>query len=413
MNQKNLCVEDCLEYLGGLKRNITNIQIDNHEQIVIKSLAEQVYKDIALTDRQLNLVLKKIEKYKNDLEANLIDVDDILLTKRLRKPIRYIDRSQYAKIDRENNESVIKIRYPFSKRLESKWHSISQSIKGQVKHDKTNSMKTVLLLEHNVLLLVDSFLDRDFTIDSKLLEIYEKINEIKNNPDQYLSCIDFVDGKIVLKNLNDKCLSYLDEKITDLDQNFPSSISTIKGCGVLNLSERLLDEIDHRNYTDLTKEVLKNPKTRLKIDPKKHEFSQLLTTIENLNQWPVLIMIDENPSIPSLVKFINENLKNYIPTDKFTVFFRLGADEKDFNQYIKDQNLNNYIDADTKAVVILKNKIPKPLLKSEWKPRTAIVMSTNTYGRSNAYINQFENVYYYNEWYDEINHMRIDRILNV
>ena len=406
-------VEDCLEYLGGLKPNTVKIPIDNHESTIIKSLATQVFNDIALTDRQLILVLKKIEKYRYGLEVNFVDVDDILLTKRLRKPIRYIDRSQYAKIDQINNETVIVIRYPFSKRLEAKWHDISRAIKGPINHDKSDSVKTVLLIESNVCLLIDDFLDRDFTIDPKLLEIYEKIKDIKNDPERYLPCIDFVDRKIVLKNLNDRCLAYIGEKIIDVNQDFPSSISTVKGCGVLNLSEKLLDEIDHRNYTVLTKEILKNPKTRLKIDPKNHDFDQLLTAIEKLNQWPILIMIDENPSTPSLVKFINEKLKNYIPTDKFTVFFRLGADKKDFNQYIKDQNLNNYIDADTKAVIILKNKIPKPLLKSEWKSRTAIVMSTNTYGRSSAYINQFENVYYYNEWYDDISHMKIDRILNV
>lgn len=413
MPQKIIYVEDCLEYLGGLKSNTVKIPIDSHEWTVIKSLAEQVFNDIALTDRQLNLVLKKIEKYRYGLEVNFVDVDDILLTKRLRKPIRYIDRSQYAKIDQVNNENVIIIRYPFSKRLESKWHSISQSIKGPIKYDKSDNTKIILLTERNICLLIDEFLDRDFTIDPKLLEIYEKIKDIKKEPESYLPCIDFADGEIVLRNLHDRCLAYLDEKNTDLDQDFPSSISMIKGCGVLNLSEKLLDEIDHRNYTVLTKEILKNPKTRLKIDPKNHDFDQLLTAIEKLNQWPVLIMIDENQNTPSLVKFINEKLKNYIPTDKFTVFFRLGADKKEFNQYIKDQNLNNYIDKDTRVVIIIKNKIPKPLLKSEWKPRTAIVMSTNTYGRSSAYINQFENVYYYNEWYDDISHMRIDRILNV
>ena len=72
------------------------------------------------------------------------------------------------------------------------------------------------------------------------------------------------------------------------------------------------------------------------------------------------------------------------------------TDHQQFNQFVKDNHLNNYIDSTTKVVFILRTRIPKPLLKADWRPTTAVITSSHDFGRMAAYLNDFSTVYYYN-----------------
>ena len=48
---------------------------------------------------------------------------------------------------------------------------------------------------------------------------------------------------------------------------------------------------------------------------------------------------------------------------------KLGNEAMQFNQYVKSQGLNNIVDKNTKIVYISNNKIPKPLMKSGFRPK--------------------------------------------
>ena len=48
-----------------------------------------------------------------------------------------------------------------------------------------------------------------------------------------------------------------------------------------------------------------------------------------------------------------------------------------FNQYIKDNNLNNSLDKSTKVVYIRSNKIPKPLLKLNWNANSVLLLNSH------------------------------------
>jgi serine kinase of HPr protein (carbohydrate metabolism regulator) len=96
---------------------------------------------------------------------------------------------------------------------------------------------------------------------------------------------------------------------------------------------------------------------------------------------------------------MTESFSKFVARDSINVFFRLKNEQKDFNefnQYIKDNHLNNYIDSKTKIVFISRTRIPKPLLKADWKPSTAIITSNHDFGKLSAYLNDFSTVYYYN-----------------
>ena len=83
-------------------------------------------------------------------------------------------------------------------------------------------------------------------------------------------------------------------------------------------------------------------------------------------------MVNPKDSYGEVTK-IQNLVRNYIDNTQVSVLFRLdskiGNEAIQFNQYVKEQGLNNIVDKNTKIVYISNNKIPKPLLKGDWRPK--------------------------------------------
>ena len=84
-------------------------------------------------------------------------------------------------------------------------------------------------------------------------------------------------------------------------------------------------------------------------------------------------------------------LKNVIPTEQMSVMFRKPGNDP-FNEYIKEQKLNNMVDKDTKVVYISSIKLPKPLLQSDWKASCVLSFDSSklTFNHVTNYADQFD-----------------------
>jgi hypothetical protein len=148
-----------------------------------------------------------------------------------------------------------------------------------------------------------------------------------------------------------------------------------------------------------SKKIASLSASRFRIPPSDNNFSEVVSIIQELDQWPVLVMVDDNEKAILQVSKAIDPLLHAVDREHISIFFRLDNGEqryREFNQFVKDNRLNNFIGPDTKVVFISKNRIPKPLLRADWIPQSAVVMSNYDYGRSSAYIDNFSTVYYYN-----------------
>jgi hypothetical protein len=392
-------VEDAIEILAGERPRVINIRIDYSEKNLIKSIARQVSNGIALTDRQLDLVLKKIQKYQGNLEKNNIDVNRLLLLKPLRQPLREIDRSQTISISaNESGKSIIAIKGIRSKNFQEKWNKIANDIIGDT-HDVA-VVREVVLNETNVALIVSTFNTGEFNISDDLLEIFEEIEKIQENPSNFVPYIALENDKVVVKNANKHFIKYAEETFSaEAHNNFLGYIDKLKACGFYLKNPEILEKIEKLAPTKLVNTILTTDTTRLRVDPTKHSIDQLINAIEVLDQWPLLVLVDDDQRALEQVTSVYSVLSNKIPNSDITVFFRVDNGQKNFNeftQFVKDNQLNNYIGSNTKVVFIAKNKIPKPLLKASWTPRTAILMSSYDFGKTSAFLDDLSTVYYYN-----------------
>ena len=395
-----ITIEDTLEILaGGFPRRI-NIRLDTADIRLLTSLKKQLAQKIPLTDRQLDLSLKKIEKYRANLEKCNVDVDHILTVKPLKWPLRVIDRTQSVEIetDTTTNKPMIVVKYVFSKKFAEFWAKIEEHTNTYNRTDR--GVKKIPYSEKCLYLVVQGLVKMNFTISSEVLEIYEKIEKILENPENFVPYVDYVEDTVVLKNLNSKCESAIIEKFgTRYTCSIFEYVDYAKSLGVTLKTQNLIKYLSEISPSVLTKKISIESSTRYRLYPENYSIEELFSAVNTFNQWPLVIVVEENDQVLSIVsKMVNE-LSNIIPKEKINVFFRLKNEQPEyekFNQFIKDNSLNNYIDSTTKVVFISRGRIPKPLLKADWKPTTAIITSNHDFGRMSAYLNDFSTVYYYN-----------------
>ena len=163
---------------------------------------------------------------------------------------------------------------------------------------------------------------------------------------------------------------------------------------------KIVEKIEKTAPSDLVKNVLINTATRFRLDPEEHSVEKLIELIDSVDQWPILVLVDDDDKAYAQVSSLYSELTKKISDQDITVFFRVESGQKnsqEFSQFVKDNHLNNYIGSNTKVVFIAKNKIPKPLLKADWKPTTAVMLSNHDFGKTSAFLDDIPVVYYYNK----------------
>lgn len=395
-----ITVEETIEILAGAKPRTVNIRLDRTDIKIITSLGRQMIRGIALTDRQFDLALVKIEKYQDGLERCGVAVDQVLALKTLRWPIREVDRTQamYLAKDPETNKTVILVKYVFSKKFAEIWAMLEDRITASTQLDK--NIKQISYTEKNLYLTVIAMQDLAVDISEEIYEIFEKIEKIMENPETVVPYLTYADESYSVVNANSKCKEYLDKKFaTVTDSNLLEFVDKAKHAGIFLKSENFTKKLRNFPTSDLTRKMVLDPATRFRLDPEKYSAEEITASIADLNQWPLLVILEENSEILTTLKTMVDCLSKYVPVNQMNVFFRLKNEQKEckeFTQYVKDNHLNNYIDKETKVVFISRNRIPKPLLKSEWHPSTAVLLSNHDFGKLSAYLNDFSTVYYYN-----------------
>lgn len=393
-------VEDTLEILAGIVNRQVNIRIDSSDKNLIKSFGNQVNKGLALTSRQLDLALKKIDKYRDGLAVNGVNVDSVTSGMPLRFPLREIDRTQkiFFGTDPSTGNWRIHVRFVFSRKIDEIWESVKNTLTGNVAFEK--SARLVDATEMNLYKIVSVFKPLDFEIDPEVLKIYEKIEEIRENRENYEPYVDLENEQAVVKNLNSHSTELINKEFSSINSSdLLQFLDTAKDYGIFQKTSKISEKIESVTSDELTRLVVNSPDTRFRINPDKRKISEVVNTIKNLNQWPILVILEEQKDVFGQLTELHTALSPDISNNEMTVFFRLDNGQPDhdkFNQFVKDNTLNNYIDESIKVVFISKNRIPKPLFKATWKPKTAIVFSNHNYGKISAYLNDFRKVYYYN-----------------
>ena len=365
-----LNLEDCLEHLAGLRESPVKFTIEQTDFTIMNSIARQCFKGMALTDRQSALMHGKLQTYRDQF-MNL-DWDFDYAVNQLRQPLRSIDRSKYIKFQ----DNTIVVRFPFNKTDICYIHEFAGTAEGY-HHEKGTHIHYFEYNERNVLNLLNRFTKKDFVIDDELLEIYNKIKVINDNPQQYLSGIN---DNYNLININPKLATTIQKEVGEAsaesftklyDRRFRYGFNYVTDFG------KARNELEHQiaSRTD----VMYHSK------PSTESADSILSALWNLDRFPLLVILDNDLAEEQLYMFANY-YRDILDTKEQSVLFRLEEKDSGFNQLVKDRKLNNWVDKDTKVVYISKSKLPKLLVKNEWKPSATFSFTSSLDRYLNNYV---------------------------
>lgn len=356
-----------MTYIEEYLEHICNAHLSSLQSTdaIYFSIYRQTVRGLGLTDRQYNLVSKKIKEY--------VDVEH-LPTK---IPLRAIDRRKYIKIvdtadvygpdtvhdSYKSNWKWIKIRFPFSKKDIVKIDRIQIS-HTEYFHKKGSHEHYYKFTAKNIHAVISVLQNRNFEIQEELKEYYEKVDKIKNSDFDVFNCL----PESVTNELNNLT------QLQQADRGFRYGYKKQN-----THQETLAEKIAYRLEHDLC------------VNPDEHKFNEVAQAVAELDRFPLLVLIDEDMAYSQL-RQIHSGF-DFVPNDQQSVLFRI--DNKDannaaVNDYIQEYKLNNWVDNHTQIVYIKKNKLPKVLLKANYNPICAIGKTSN---RCNGNVQLYINLY--------------------
>jgi hypothetical protein len=382
-------IESYLELLTGFAGN-QSFTMQSNDQTILNSIARQVHKGIGLTDRQYDVVKEKLLSYADQFTALEYPIHEAV--ERTRIPIRHIDRARWMKIVNLNDHPYIGVRFTFNKKLISVIESLA-SIEDRKLYDKVEKIHYFAFTEKNLHKVVTELKDKSFEIDSELQERYSVLETMNNNKNDYVPGI----YGLKLKNLHDKAIDYMLSSIGEPDSdNLALYKDRSQLFGIQHFDDADLNSSVSK-LTSLSQKIVKRSYSQVLVNSTEHTFNRVAESILELNRYPLLVCLNDSTDFDNL-QLVHQSFKNIFNNDDVCTLYRKENDSlenKEFNQYIKDNNINNPLANNSKIVYTSVNKMSKTLLKSNWRPAAAILMGSLRSSKIDAYLNELDLVIHY------------------
>jgi|694.fasta_scaffold00012_182 hypothetical protein len=358
-----------------------NDSFPKKEKKILLSLSHQLKRDIFLTKKQANLLINILSSNKENLK--IMNAEEVSL----------IENPLWSKDFRE----IIPTKRIYFSDLDFKY-LIVESTHDKSFKDKINKLKKVvsgntinisptlykiLCNEFNLITVVDFFSKEDFIVSDDVKNLYKKITELVKNNSNYLDIHNPHNNKI-LSQVTDEIINESDKDLILLDRRIKYQYS---------FSSKKVEN-------SLKFKIANRSKTNIWIDETNYTLEEILESFSSLNRFPCLFVFDKHDVVSSL-RILNL-LKNYSEktfNDSIGIYFRVDNSlpvNKEFNEFIKNNNLNKKLTSETKIAGIASALLPKFLLNTNWYPLSVINFSPTFNGsKTSAFCQRVDLITHY------------------
>ena len=363
-------------------QNSACYSMDNWNRRAIDSIAAQIQRHKYISEKQGNLALKIIRRYRKQLSKNGHEVKDMIKDPHWKRPFRNVDYTKKIWLE----DQTICIKFPYDNTIINHIKSHQKKYRGDVVYLFEEKIWTFDLLEDFFdPELFELFIDDGFKLDEDIDKLYKQCIKIQNNPTAYIPLLDYLNGQLVLLNCEDSLVDYFVEHV-GLNGELNTIIDKCSDYGVkvaLNARKEFIKQYGDINTQDIYFERCSQ------FDPQKVKIEELVNYIEVSGRTPVLVLT-------------SYRLDDFMPnTDDPVLKARYASRETDFFYHVMSKKLNvinlssvrhsandptgiNPMDFD----VIISTSFP-----SKWTPK--IVITTHDYGSDIKEIDSVEKIVYY------------------
>lgn len=295
-------VEDYIELLSGQDfswialrpKPVIKIKLARYDISIVTNMADNTVWGTALTDRQAELAVRLILKYRRQFAKFGIDVSPLESSPVYRLPLRKIDRSKTLKII--DNQMVLK--FPYDEKMIQQVREFQQVSQGKVFWNSIAKTWNIAITEFNVNYIVTWGQSNGIDIDIELVKLYEKIIASEKQPYSLKLVLDLSDKKYKITNAERTLQEYIEKNCEN------SLIKLVDLSGVLGyeVDEILLNQLKNQfgdKFVELSMGHCKN------LEPTKENLQAVFDYANITNRFPVCIY-DANLAEIDLSRF-NEN----------------------------------------------------------------------------------------------------------
>jgi len=279
-------VEDYLELLAGYEpNNLLNqftyslpgkiVKLARYDISVVENMANNTIWGTALTDRQAELAVKLILKYRRQFAAKGIDVSPVE-TPTFRIPIRKIDRTKSIILDQD----LVKIRFPYDQKYIDAMQNLQKQNKGLVTFDRHSKTWQSRITEYTINYLVAWGEANDFAICDGVRSLMNIIDACGQT--SYEIKLVTTDQGFAITNAAKSLVDYVDNHIGGFAHD--NVIKLVDHAGLLGYT---VDDSILAQVPGFLTQIGPNHSTHL--SPTSENFERILDYAKLTNRYPICI----------------------------------------------------------------------------------------------------------------------------
>ena len=173
-------IEDYLELLGGYTTSNgihCQIKLARYDISIVGNMSSNTSYGQSLTDRQADLAVKLILKYRKQFLKHRVDVTPAE-NPQYRLPLRKVDRTATARVE---NDLVV-LRFPYNRPMIDQLQDQRTVSKGRMEYFRKDREWQIALTEPNVKWIFEWCSVNNFEIDPQLQELYDIVESAEATP---------------------------------------------------------------------------------------------------------------------------------------------------------------------------------------------------------------------------------------
>ena len=338
------------------------ITVSPNDISVIYSLSSQIVTGVGFTEKQSILAIRLSKKYQKSLSVALLrDITPFLTEPEFKLPLRVLNTSKVIRIKKTDipNKKVISVTFPYHEITIihiKEFKRQSMYPQGINWNAETRSWEFDLR-EENIIWLNSNIVNDSFSVDEEFNDIVKQVNEVKQNIENYVPMVIFEGDHFSFKNIPSMVPQPTSVDLLDV-------LVEARKYGITTWDDSIDLALTQLDIDKELKEFLISPNlTKIPENNKKISIDTVNEIVSR--SLPCLVVIPGGSELKHIEFFYRLFLKLEISTNEMSVLFRLdGENGKKFNNFVKEEKLNNPISDKTK-IVFISGRVPKPMIESK------------------------------------------------
>lgn len=355
-------------------------QLPKRDSRILVSLARQLNSGLFLTENQGKLSVKIIKENLTSIKNVIPDIENILNQNIWSKNFRIFLKIRKIFLDTKNNE-LFHVQFSFNTKIKDKISKFGSKIDGTL--IVNGNIYTFLLTEKNISIVIGNLKNEDFEIDEKIMNFYQEIKKIEKNQEKTFD---------IFSSTNEKLKKILQDEIGDISKDNILLLQDRK----IKYQYTIAEKLPNLPLNNLASRTNRN----VWVNPNKFSFEEIISFLLTLKRFPLMVIFDGYDNTEDLknLKILEKSLKFHNLEKNIGIYFRYdnGLEICEFNKLISSLSYNSILDDQTNIVGLSNSKLPKFLIKNQWKPNSIISFTSRFKGNKiHTYTTDVDLIMYY------------------